>query len=332
MSRRALAVLLLAIAVAGLLAGIFLGPEPISWRVVVDALLGRGSSNLHRVVWGIRLPRVILALLVGGGLAMAGAVFQALLRNPLAEPYILGISGGAATGAVSVMALGLVSQTSWALPAASFAGALLAILLVFRVASAADARLDVGVLLLAGVVVGAFFVAILSLILALSDAETVRSAVIWTMGSLAGATWRTVLIVGTYTVPTTLALLGLARSLNLMAIGEETASYLGADVERVKKIAYGVASMVTAAGVAATGVIGFVGLIVPHGVRLVIGSDNRALLPISFIAGGAFLTLADLVARTALAPAELPIGVITALVGVPLFLVLLRRMVRRQIG
>lgn len=332
MSRRALAVLLLAIAVAGLLAGIFLGPEPISWRVVVDALLGRGSSNLHRVVWGIRLPRVILALLVGGGLAMAGAVFQALLRNPLAEPYILGISGGAATGAVSVMALGLVSQTSWALPAASFAGALLAILLVFRVASAADARLDVGVLLLAGVVVGAFFVAILSLILALSDAETVRSAVIWTMGSLAGATWRTVLIVGTYTVPTTLALLGLARSLNLMAIGEETASYLGADVERVKKIAYGVASMVTAAGVAATGVIGFVGLIVPHGVRLVIGSDNRALLPISFVAGGAFLTLADLVARTALAPAELPIGVITALVGVPLFLVLLRRVVRRQIG
>lgn len=332
MSRWALAVLLLAFALAGLLAGVFLGPEPLSWSAVVDALMGRGSSTLHKVVWDIRLPRVILALLVGGGLAMAGAVFQALLRNPLAEPYILGISGGAATGAVSVMALGLVSLNSWALPAASFAGALLAILLVFRVASAADARLDVGVLLLAGVVVGAFFVAILSLILALSDAETVRSAVLWTMGSLRGATWRTVLIVGTYTVPTTLALLGLARSLNLMAIGEETASYLGADVERVKKIAYGVASMVTAAGVAATGVIGFVGLIVPHGVRLVIGSDNRALLPISFIAGGAFLTLADLVARTALAPAELPIGVITALVGVPLFLVLLRRVVRRQIG
>lgn len=332
MSRWALAVLLLAFALAGLLAGVFLGPEPLSWSAVVDALMGRGSSTLHKVVWDIRLPRVILALLVGGGLAMAGAVFQALLRNPLAEPYILGISGGAATGAVSVMALGLVSLTSWALPAASFAGALLAILLVFRVASAADARLDVGVLLLAGVVVGAFFVAILSLILALSDAETVRSAVLWTMGSLRGATWRTVLIVATYTVPTTLALLGLARSLNLMAIGEETASYLGADVERVKKLAYGVASMLTAAGVAATGVIGFVGLIVPHGVRLVIGSDNRALLPISFVAGGAFLALADLVARTALAPAELPIGVITALVGVPLFLVLLRRMVRRQIG
>lgn len=332
MSRWALGVLLLAFALAGLLAGIFLGPEPLSWSEVVDALMGRGSSTLHRVVWDIRLPRVILALLVGGGLAMAGAVFQALLRNPLAEPYILGISGGAATGAVSVMALGLVSLTSWALPAASFAGALLAILLVFRVASAADAHLDVGVLLLAGVVVGAFFVAILSLILALSDAETVRSAVLWTMGSLRGATWRTVSIVAAYTVPTTLALLGLARSLNLMAIGEETASYLGADVERVNKLAYGVASMVTAAGVAATGVIGFVGLIVPHGVRLVIGSDNRALLPISFVAGGAFLALSDLVARTALAPAELPIGVITALVGVPLFLVLLRRMVRRQIG
>ncbi len=332
MSRRALAAVLAVVAAAGLIAGVFLGPEPLSISVVAEALKGGGPSTLRQVVWDIRLPRVVLALLVGGGLAMAGAVFQALLRNPLADPYILGISGGAATGAVLVMALGLVSFTSWTLPAASFAGALLAILLVFRVASAADARLDVGVLLLAGVVVGAFFVAVLSLILALSDAETVRSAVLWTMGSLRGATWRTVGIVAAYTVPTALALLGLARALNLMAIGEETATYLGADVERVKKMAYGVASMVTAAGVAATGVIGFVGLIVPHGVRIVIGSDNRALLPLSFIAGGAFLTLADIVARTIMAPAELPIGVITALVGVPLFLVLLRRTVRRQVA
>ena len=332
MSHRALTALLLVVAMAGLLAGVFLGPEPLSMSVVLDALIGRGSGTLHRVVWDIRLPRVVLALLVGGGLAMAGAVFQALLRNPLADPYILGISGGAATGAVLVMALGLVTLNSWTLPAASFAGALIAILLVFRVASAADSRLDVGVLLLAGVVVGAFFVALLSLILALSDAETVRSAILWTMGSLQGATWQRVGIVATYTVPTTLALVGLARSLNLMAIGEETASYLGTDVERVKRTAYGVASLLTAAGVAATGVIGFVGLIVPHGVRLVIGSDNRALLPLSFVAGGAFLTLADIVARTVLAPAELPIGVITALVGVPLFLVLLRRTVRRQIG
>lgn len=332
MSRSTLATVLLAAALVALLAGVFLGSEPLSVPQVLEAIRGGGPRTVRLVVWEHRMPRVVLALLVGGGLAMAGAVFQALLRNPLAEPYILGISGGAATGAVLVMALGLATLGSWALPAASFAGAVLAILLVFRVASATDARLDVTVLLLAGVVVGAFFVALLSLILALSDAETVRSAVLWTMGSLQGATWRTVIVVATYTVPAALALLGLARALNLMAVGEETASYLGAEVERIKTVAYVVASMVTAAGVAATGVIGFVGLIVPHGVRIVIGSDNRALLPLSFVAGGAFLALADLVARTALSPAEVPIGVITALVGVPLFLVLLRRTVSRRVA
>ena len=320
-------VLLSGVAVAFALS-IWLGSVELTPSEVVTALTGGGDPNLRRVVVELRAPRATLAILVGGGLAIAGAVFQALLRNPLAEPYILGISGGAATGAVLALALGLVARHSWALPAASFTGALFAIVLVLRVAAAAHDRVDVRVLLLAGVVVGAFFTACMSFILSVSDARTVRSAVLWMMGSLAGADWSTVGTVTLYTVPSAALLAGLARPLNLMAIGEETAGYLGANVERVKKTAYVVASLLTAAGVAATGVIGFVGLIVPHGVRLVVGSDYRILLPLSFLAGGLFLTLADLVARTMLAPTEIPIGVITAFVGVPLFLVLLRRSLR----
>lgn len=325
MRRSALAVVLLAAAAVAVLVSVRFGAVPLSTSEALGALAGRGSSVHRTIVVELRLPRAVLALLVGGGLSLAGAVFQALLRNPLAEPYILGVSGGAAVAAVLVMALGVVSAGSWVLPGAAFGGALVAIVLVFRVASAADRSLDVRVLLLAGVVVGAFFTACISLILSISEAETVRSAVLWMMGSLAGADWRSVALAAAYTLPAAIAVLGLARPLNLLAIGEETASYLGTEVERVKKLAYGIASLLTAAGVAVAGIIGFVGLIVPHGVRLVAGSDHRTLLPLSFLAGAAFLAVADLVARTLLAPTEIPIGVITAFVGVPLFLVLLRR-------
>ena len=325
MKQFAWAGVLLVAVVAAFVASILLGSVDLTPSEVVAALVGRGDPRDRLIVVELRAPRAALAILVGGGLALAGAVFQALLRNPLAEPYILGISGGAATGAVLALALGLVARHSWALPAASFAGAILAVVLVLRVALAADDRVDVRVLLLAGVVVGAFFAACISFILSVSDARTVRSAVLWMMGSLAGADWATVATVTLYTTPAAVLLTGLARPLNLMAIGEETAGYLGTNVERVKKTAYVVASLLTAAGVAATGVIGFVGLIVPHGVRLVAGSDYRTLLPLSFLAGAVFLTLADVVARTILSPTEVPIGVITAFVGVPLFLVLLRR-------
>jgi iron complex transport system permease protein len=267
----------------------------------------------------------LLGVLVGGGLAVAGATFQALLRNPLAEPYILGISGGASVGAVLVLAFGWAAAGSWALPLAAFAGAIAAIVMVFGVATATGRAMDVRVLLLAGVVVAAFFSAFITLILSMSPARTVQSAVLWIMGSLAGANWRSVVLTGVYTIPAVIGLMALARSLNLMAIGEETAAYLGADVERVKRVALLVAALITASGVAVAGVIGFVGLVVPHAVRLLVGSDHRALLPLSFLAGGTFLTLADLFARTALAPTEIPIGVITAFVGVPFFLLLLRR-------
>jgi iron complex transport system permease protein len=304
-----------------------LGSVDLTTAQVFAALRGEGNANVRRIVIELRAPRAAMAILVGGGLALSGAVFQALLRNPLAEPYILGISGGAATGAVLALALGLTASLTWALPAAALAGALIAILLVLWVASSADHRVDVRVLLLAGVVVGAFFTACMSFVLSISDARTVRSAVLWMMGSLASSDWSTVWMVALYSVPAAIALMALARPLNLLAIGEETAGYLGANVERVKRLAYVLASLLTAAGVAATGVIGFVGLIVPHGVRLSVGADYRVLLPLSFLAGAVFLTLADIVARTVLSPTEVPIGVVTAFVGVPLFLLLLRRSV-----
>jgi iron complex transport system permease protein len=325
MKRSLLAVVLVATACIAVFMGVRFGSVHLTTDEFFSALFGGGTEAHRRVLFEFRLPRVLLGLLVGGGLALAGSVFQALLRNPLADPFILGISGGAAAGAVLVITLGFVAVGSVVLPAAAFAGALLAILLVFGVAAATDRRMDVRVLLLAGVVVGSFFTAVIAFILSLSEARAVRSAIVWMMGSLAGADWSNVAVVAGYTLPAALVLLGLARALNLMAVGEETAAYLGADVERVKRVTYVVASLMTAAGVAVAGVIGFVGLIVPHGVRLLIGSDQRVLLPLSFLAGAAFLCLADLLARVALAPIEIPIGVITAFVGVPLFLVLLRR-------
>jgi iron complex transport system permease protein len=325
MRRWTLGLVLLALLALSVVLGIRFGSVPFSTIDVLAVLRGGGDPVARDIVIGLRLPRVLLGVFVGGGLAVAGATFQALLRNPLAEPYILGISGGASVGAVLVLALGLTTAASWTLPLAAFAGALVAIAMVFGVATSTGRAMDVRVLLLAGVVVGAFFSAVIALILSVSPARTVQSAVLWIMGSLAFASWRSVLLAAAYTVPASIVLLTMARSLNLMAIGEETAYYLGADVEKVKRSALLIAALITASGVAVAGVIGFVGLVVPHGVRLVVGADHRVLLPLSFLAGGVFLTLADLAARLTLAPTEIPIGVVTAFVGVPLFLFLLRR-------
>ncbi|MEQ1858255.1 MAG: iron ABC transporter permease [Longimicrobiales bacterium] len=306
-------------------AGVLFGSVPVSPGELL-AVLDGGGDPIHRdIILQLRLPRVLLAGLVGGGLAVAGATLQSLLRNPLAEPYILGMSGGASLGAVTVLALGLGAAGPWVMPLAAFAGAVGAIALVFRVATSTGRGMDVRVLLVAGVVVASFFTACIAFILSISSARTVQSAVLWIMGSLAAADWGDVITAAVYTLPAVVVLLSLARPLNLMSIGEDTALYLGADVEGVKRLALAVAALVTAASVAVAGVIGFVGLVVPHAVRLVVGSDNRTLMPLTFLGGAAFLMLADLTARVALAPAEIPVGVITAFVGVPLFLVLLRR-------
>jgi iron complex transport system permease protein len=316
--------LLVALTFAAVLVAMVTGAARLPVGDVLAALTGGADATTRTIVLELRMPRVVLALVAGGGLAVAGAVFQALLRNPLAEPYVLGVAGGAAVGAVLALTLGLAAVPG-AVPVAALLGAAGAILLVLRIALRAGSALDTRVLLLAGVVVGAFFNAVILLLLTLADLESFRSAVFWMMGSLAAASWRSAGVLAAYVLPATLVLLALARPLNLLAIGEDTALFLGARVGRVKLVAYFIASLLVAASVAACGVIGFIGLIVPHAVRLAWGSDHRLLLPACVLGGGAFLLLADTAARTLAAPAELPVGVVTALLGVPMFIVLLRR-------
>jgi len=299
------------------------GAAALPLRDVVAALTGGGDAMARTIVLELRLPRVMLALVAGGGLALSGAVFQALLRNPLAEPYVLGVAGGAAVGAVAAVVFGL-AVIPGLVQLAALLGALGAIVLVLRIAIRAGRTLDTRVLLLAGVVAGAFFNALILLLLLVADVESFRSAIFWMMGSLSSASWQATSLLALFVLPSTLLLLALARPLNLLAIGEETALFLGTRVERVKLAAYVVASLLVAAAVAACGVIGFIGLIVPHAVRMVWGSDHRLLLPACLLGGGIFLLLADTAARTIAAPAELPVGVITALVGVPIFVLLLR--------
>lgn len=325
---RSPSVSLLVLALALVLASIIslaVGPSGLSPATVVDVLTGGGEETARAIVLQLRLPRTVLAILVGGGLGLAGAVFQALLRNPLAEPYILGVSGGAAVGAVAALVLGWSMVAPWSLPLAAFAGALVAIGIVLRIALAAGPALNARVFILAGVVVGAFFNSIILLILSLADAESFRSAIFWMMGNLSGATWGGVALLAGYLLPLSLLLATLARPLNLLALGEDTATYLGVPVERVKWLAYLATSLLVAATVAVSGVIGFVGLIVPHALRITGGNDHRFLLPACILGGGAFLLLADTLARTVASPVELPTGVVTALVGVPIFVVLLVR-------
>lgn len=276
-----------------------------------------------QILFQLRLPRVLLAFAVGSGLGVTGAVLQALVRNPLADPYLLGLSGGAGLGAVVAIAAAVTSP--WGVPMAAFVGAIGAVVLVYRVSLVSGRRLDPRVLLLGGVVVGAFAGALMSAIISLSPAPQLRSAWLWLMGGFGGASWQALAVFGTYAALPAVLLFASARQLDLLVLGEETAQYLGTDIERVKRVVYFAASLLTAAAVAVSGVIGFVGLVVPHAVRRLIGPLHARLLPAVALASGAFLVLADLVARTIVRPLELPVGVVTAVVGVPLFVVLLRK-------
>jgi iron complex transport system permease protein len=275
------------------------------------------------IVRSLRLPRAILAFLVGGALALSGASLQALVRNPLADPFLLGISGGAGLGAV--LAIALHAPGPWVLPLAAFAGALLAMALVYRLGLVGGAALDPRVLILAGVAVGAFASAVTTAIVALSEAADLRNAFLWLWGGLSGASWATVLVACVYFPLPVGVLLGAARSLDVLALGEEPARHLGAEVEALKRRVYLATSLLTAAAVAVSGVIGFVGLVVPHAMRAVWGHRHRPLLPAAFVGGGTLLALSDTVARMAVAPRELPVGIVTALIGVPVFAFLLRR-------
>jgi len=313
------------LALASIIGAVRLGAVPLTTGAVLDAIRGVGDSSTITIVRELRLPRTLQAALAGAALAVSGATFQALLRNPLAEPYILGVSSGAAVGAVLTVVTGWSVRFIWSLPLAAFAGAVLSMLLVFRIAFSVGRALDTRVLLLAGVVVSAFLVAITWLLLTFADTDSVRTAVFWMMGSHANASWRSVAILLTCLVPALAILFAQARALNLLAIGEATAAYLGASVERTKLLAFATATLLTAASVSVSGTIGFVGLVVPHAIRLIWGSDNRALLPCSALAGAAFLVAADTLSRSLAGANELPVGIVTALVGVPCFVWLLRR-------
>jgi iron complex transport system permease protein len=317
-------VCLLGILTVMLLLSLRLGAVGLGVGEIIGALRGVGDPVTVSIVRGLRLPRSLQAAAVGGALSASGATFQALLRNPLAEPYILGISGGAAVGAVAAVVLGGSAWAGWVVPSAAFAGALLAIWLVFMIAVSATRVLDSRTLLLAGVVVGAFFNACILLLLTLAEPESFQSALFWIMGSFSGTTWGGLGITAVSLVPPLILLIALARPLNLLSLGEETAACLGVRVERTKLLAYGAASLLTGAAVAVSGVIGFVGLIIPHCVRFLWGSDHRFLLPASVVMGAIFLVVTDALARSIAAPTELPIGVITSFLGVPFFVWLLR--------
>jgi len=307
------------------LVSVAVGPTGVSLGELWGVLTSPGRPDLEMprlIILDIRLPRVLLALIVGAGLSIAGTTFQAMLRNPLAEPYILGISSGGTIGAVLAIAIG-TGLTQFATPVMSFAGSGLVMLLVFALGRRRG-FMDPHALLLSGVMVGAFFNAIILLVVSLLHQE-LRTAFLWLLGNLSDADFGSLLLVGPLIVLASALLMMQGRSFNLISTGDETATYLGVDVPLVQKRSYLLASFITGLAVSVSGVIGFVGLLVPHSCRLLFGPDHRLLLPASFVAGGIFLILCDLLSRIVLAPAEIPVGAITALVGAPLFIYLLKR-------
>ena len=324
MTRRRWSVLLGA-AAAILVAGLVVGAVDVTPAGLLGALTGvpGGEAAMLR---NLRLPRVLLAFLVGGSLALSGAALQALVRNPLADPYLVGLSGGAGLGAVLAIALHLGG--AWAVPIAAFAGALGAVAIVYRLSVAAGRRLDPHVLLLGGVVVGAFAGSLMSAVITLSSASELRSAMLWLLGGFGMASWPSVAVFAGYALLPLALLAASARGLDLLTLGEENAQHLGAEVEGLKRRVYLCVAALTGAAVAVSGIIGFVGLVVPHVMRRWASPLHRPLLPAAFLGGGAFLVLADLIARSLFRPLELPVGVVTALIGVPVFALQLRRSLR----
>jgi len=314
--------LLFLFALVAVALGLALGAVAVPLSDVARALLTGEGANAA-IVRQLRLPRVLLAFLVGGGLGVSGATLQALVRNPLAEPYLLGVSTGAGLAAVLAIAAGL--SGAWGIPLAAFAGALAAVAAVYRLSTVTGRRLDPRVLVLAGVVVSAFFQALSTAVLTLSDAAQLRNAFLWLLGGFSGASWPAVGLFSAYAITPLVLLFLSSRKLDLLSLGDEPAESLGLHAPRARRLVYVATSLLTAASVAVCGAIGFVGLVGPHVMRGLLGPSHRRLLPAVFVASGAFLVLADMVARTVARPLELPVGVVTALVGVPLFASLLRR-------
>lgn len=304
-------------------------PERISFGDAIRSILGLGVSGpdyIHTIFWDVRIPRVLLAGLVGGALACAGTAMQAVFRNPMADPFIVGVSTGASLGAVVAGLTGLASTAvigAFVSPGLAFTTAIMTVFLVYWL-GVVRGKVHADTLLLSGVAVAAFLGAVVSFMIYFARQEYHR-IIFWLLGSLALASWPAVAVLGVAVAVGFTVVFLYGRDLNALLLGEETAHNLGTDPERLKTTMLLMAAIMTAAAVAFTGVIGFVGLIVPHMVRLVVGADHRILTPAATLTGAIFLIGADSIARTAIAPTELPVGIITAICGGPFFLYLLRR-------
>jgi iron complex transport system permease protein len=314
---------LLAVLAAVILLALGVGTMSLSPAVVWRGLLGDGDGTAVSVVRTLRLPRTLLAVLVGAGLGISGAALQGALRNTLAEPYLLGVSGGAAAGAVLAVGMGVSFAM---LPLASFAGAVVAVGLTLFVAHASGTRGDPRVLIMGGVVVGAFANAAIMILLANEPASTVRGALWWMMGSVGDANMANVAILAVYVAIGGTALVFWARELDVLALGDEAAAGLGVDVDAAMRRIFLSASLLAAATVAGAGLIGFVGLVVPHLARMLGARRHRPMLLASALIGAALVVLSDIAARTLRPPSELPLGAVTAVLGVPFFLARLRRL------
>jgi iron complex transport system permease protein len=317
-------VLGLLLTAAVLIAAISIGATSIAPMDVTRALFGIGDPTVIAIVRDLRAPRALLAALVGAGLSMSGGALQGTMRNALAEPYLLGVSGGAAVGAVIATAMGIATPT--AVTFSAFAGAAAATLLVSAIAKAVGGGSDTPLLLMAGVVVGAFSNAAILVALADAPPERLRGALWWMMGSAADATWGAVARLAIAVVVLGALLVWWARELDVLSMGDEAAAALGVDVSRASRRIFLVASWLAAATVAAAGLVGFVGLVVPNLARALGARRHRSMLVVAATYGAALMIGADLVARTARAPADLPLGAVTALIGVPFFLMRLRRL------
>ncbi|MBS0184159.1 MAG: iron ABC transporter permease [Nitrospira sp.] len=283
-----------------------------------------GIDTSAMIMFHIRLPRVLTGFLVGGGLAVVGVTLQALLRNPLADPYVLGVSSGAALGVSLAMLFSIGTTLAFlpGLPLFGFVGGLLSLVVMYRLARS-QGRLPIQSVLLAGVILNAMLTALIMFITSIMDPNRSAGLMAWLMGSLTVSNYGMLSLFALYVLGGASLLLQKAQTMNILTFGEETARSLGIDTERVKKRLFFLAALLTGAVVSVSGMIGFVGMIVPHAVRMLVGSDHRVLLPASIFAGGMFLVAADTVARTVLAPTEIPVGIVTALTGGPMFLYLL---------
>jgi len=308
--------------IGSFLIGILIGPTSISFKEFSAAIFTNDNQTISQIIFEIRLPRVLFAISVGGGLSIAGAVFQSVLLNPLAEPYILGISSGATFGAVLSFIIGL---TFIGTQVFSFGGALLVISLVYLLGKRYG-ELEPNQLLLSGVMIGAFFSAgILLLMILLND--SLRMAVYWLVGNLSLAKKENLIFILPITFVVSLFLILNSYKYNLLSLGDESAQQLGLNVKRIKKISYIGVSLMVGTLVSVSGIIGFVGLLIPHVCRMIFGTDNRIVFPASFFIGAGYLTIADTIARIVAAPIEIPVGAITAIIGAPVFIYLLRKRV-----